>query len=252
MRADQPAVVEVLGDLVEQRVVGHELGVLELAVGRVDARDEVQRHGAAVARRDADRAGHARAGLAGQELEVLRRDGAVARADLHRRALARVVDQLGVDAAGRGLRVGHGVDAGDRALEHADRVRRDVAVAAAAVAVAGEAQHRALRRHGAVLRPAAVVLADRRAELDLAGDDVEHEVAVELRRADEVRARLPARPVARLRVLDLERLAGLQLEHRVVAQREDLAGRAVRHAEDLLAPRARRAWRAGGRPSASR
>ena len=67
-----------------------------------------------------------------------------------------------------GVRVGDRVDAGDRALEHGQRAGGDVAVAAAAVAVAREAQHRALRRDRAVLRPAAVGLADRRAELDLA------------------------------------------------------------------------------------
>ena len=51
-------------------------------------------------------------------------------------------------------------------------------------------------------------------------------------------AQLPARPVAGLRVLDLERLAGAELEHRLVAQREDLAGRAVGDAEDLALDRA--------------
>ena len=59
-------------------------------------------------------------------------------------------------------------------------------------------------------------------------------MAVELGRGDEVRPQLPGRPVARLRVLDLERLAGLGLEHRVEAQREDLPGGAVGDAEDLV------------------
>ena len=63
-------------------------------------------------------------------------------------------------------------------------------------------------------------------------------MAVELRRADEVLALLPRRPVARLRVLDLERLARAELQHRLVAQRVHLAGRAVRGAHDLaLHPR---------------
>src|SRR6201999_419937 len=120
--------------------------------------------------------GDARAALTGQELEVLRGDGAVARADLHRRALAGVGDDLGVHAAGRRVRVGDRVHAGDRALEHAQRARRHVAVAPAAVAVAREAQDRALGRDRAVLDPAPARLADRGVELDLARPQVEHEM----------------------------------------------------------------------------
>ena len=112
-------------------------------------------------------------------------------------------------------------------------LRGDVAVAPAAVAVAGEAQDRALGRDRAVLDPAPAGLADRRAELDVAADQVDREVAVVLGGADEVVAPLPAHPVAGVRVLDLERLARADLEDRVVAQREDLAGRAVAGAEDL-------------------
>ncbi len=57
--------------------------------------------------------------------------------------------------------------------------------------------------------------------------------AVVLGGADEVRPPLPAHPVARVGVLHLERLARADLQHRVVAQREDLAGRAVGGAERL-------------------
>ena len=49
-------------------------------------------------RRDADRARDLRRRLAGQELEVLGGDGAVARAELHRPALARGGQRLGVGA----------------------------------------------------------------------------------------------------------------------------------------------------------
>ncbi len=59
-------------------------------------------------------------------------------------------------------------------------------------------------------------------------------MAVELGGGDEVLAQLPARPVARLRVLHLERLALPGLEHRVVAQREDLARGAVGEPEQLV------------------
>ena len=101
------------------------------------------------------RARHARARLAAEELEVLRGDGAVARADLHRRALARVREvSASTPPVGR-VRVGDRVDARDRALEHGQRVRGDVAVAPAAVAVAREAQDRALGRDRAVLRSSA-------------------------------------------------------------------------------------------------
>src|SRR4051794_19622259 len=249
LRADQAPLVEVLGDLGQQVLVRHQLLVGQAPVGRVDARHEVQRHGAAGRGRDADRAGDARARLAGHELEVLRGHRAIARADLHRRALARVADDLGVHAARRGLRVRHGVDARDRALEHGQRLGRHIAVAPAAVAVAREAHDRALGRHGTVLRPAAVGLADRGPELDFAGYEVDHEVAVELGRADEVVARLPARPVPGLRVLDLERLPRAELEDRLVAQRVDLAGRAVRDADDLAVDaRGVRGRQAGGPP----
>ena len=59
-------------------------------------------------------------------------------------------------------------------------------------------------------------------------------MAVELGRADEVLAQLPRRPVARLGVLHLERLADARLEQRLVAQREDLARRPVGQAEQLV------------------
>ena len=196
-------------------------------------REDLQRHRPAVVGREADRARDARGRLAGEELEVVRGDRAVAGADLHRRALARVLERLGVDAAGRRERVGDRVDAGDRAAHDVQRPGRDVARAAAAEAVAAHAHDRALGGHRAVLRPAAVGLADRRAELDLARDDVERVVALERRRVDEVLAQLPALPVTRLRVLDLEPLAAGRLEHRRVAEPERLARRAVAQPEHL-------------------
>src|SRR5215203_3232518 len=84
----------------------------------------------------------------------------VAGPDLHRRALAGVVERLGVDATVGRLRVGDGVDAGQRRAQGRERAGGDVAGAPAAVAVAGEAHERALRRDRAVLGPAAVGLAD--------------------------------------------------------------------------------------------
>src|SRR5689334_12887475 len=82
-------------------------------------------------------------------------------------APAGVLEPLGVHAADRGLGVRHGVHPGDRRAQDGQRPGGDVARAPAAVAVAAEAEHRALGRDGAGLRPAAVRLADGRAELDL-------------------------------------------------------------------------------------
>ena len=88
------------------------------------AGQDVDAHHAVLAGRQADRAGDPRRGLAAEELEVVRRDGAVARPDLHRGARAGALERLGVDAAERRPQVRHRVDARDRALQHGERARR--------------------------------------------------------------------------------------------------------------------------------
>ena len=178
-RADHAPAVEIAADLAEQVLVRRQLLVGELAIGGSDPGKHVDpdRVGGRC-RRDADRATNARRRLADEELEVLRRDRAIPGADLHRGTLARRVERLGIDAAVGGPRVGHRGDAGDRAAQHRQRVGRDVPAPPAAVAVAAHPQVGPLRRDRAVLGPAAVGLAHRRPQLELAVGAIEPEVPV--------------------------------------------------------------------------
>ena len=144
-----------------------------------------------------------------EELEVLGGDRAVARADLHRRALARV------RRATRGRRrrwPGRGLvteaTPGIALFSTVSVPAATLPSPPAAVAVAVKRSDRALRRHRAVLAPAAVGLADRRAELDLAvrpGRGRSGGRRAESRRT--TRAAAPTPPSRRLRVQHLERLA---------------------------------------------
>ena len=147
---------------------GESSSSVELPVGGRDHRQDVDAHHPVLAGRQADGTRDPRRGLAAEELEVVGRDRAIARPDLHRGSRARALERLRVDAAERGPQVRDRVDARDRALQHRERARGDVPLPAAAVAVAVEPQRRALRRDRPVLAPASVRASDRRAELDLA------------------------------------------------------------------------------------
>ena len=174
--------------------------------------------------RQAERAGHARRGLAAEELEVLGGDGAVAGAQLHGRAHARALDRLEVDAAGRADRVGDRGDAGNRRLQHAQRAGRDVAAASAAVAIGGHAQQRArgrdARRTAASCRRASAPRARARS-------------CRRRRRARSARSSGPLsandsrcshlRPLAAVGIEHLEVLGRRGLEHRRVEQPEAAA-----------------------------
>ncbi len=124
---DHPPLVEVFGDLGQERLVGRQLLDREPAVGRSDHREDVDAHHPVLARRQADGARDLGRGLAAEELEVVGGDRAVARPDLERRPVAGAFERLGIDAAERGPEVRHGVDAWDRALQHGERPGGDVA-----------------------------------------------------------------------------------------------------------------------------
>src|SRR5262249_15322778 len=122
-------------------------------------------------------------------------------------------------------------DSRNRALEHCERPSGDVAAAPAAVAVAGEAERRVLRRHLTVLAPRAVDRANDRTKLDLAVREIEHVVTIVGATLGKRLALVPAFPRAAEGIADLEVLILVRLEDRVVLQLEDLTGGPVARAE---------------------
>src|SRR5664280_2105208 len=111
-------------------------------------------------------------------LEVLRGHRAAPRAQRDRAADLRVLDLLAVDAARGGPPVLDPGHVRDRALQDADRPRREVPVPTAPREVGIDPDPGTLRGDRAVLAHRPVRLADRRPERDLARDRVEDEMAV--------------------------------------------------------------------------
>ena len=184
--------------------------------GRIDARDPR----------------HRRRRLPGEELVVSGRHRAHLRAHGDRRPLLHVLHGLGVDPAGRGPRVGHGLHERDVGLHHRQGVRIDIAVHAAADEVAGDAHHRPDLRSRAVEAHGAVGIADRRTEAQLAGDLIDGEVPVRGLGVGEGRHPSPWLPALRAAHLDGEvMLAG---DERVLREIEPVPRGARARADDLV------------------
>ena len=171
-RADDAALLEPLGDRLEERRLGHELLELDAPLRARQRRDHEQPHRAglrAVAGGDRADPADVRRRLAGEMLEVLGGDGAAARAQPDRPADLGVLDVLAVDAAPRVAPVLDARDERDRRLEDPERRRRETLPRRPPpVRYSRIRMKRSLLGHGAVAPQAAVGLADGRPEPDLA------------------------------------------------------------------------------------
>ena len=194
---------------VQQLLVGHELLVGELAVGRIDVRDDVQRDRAR-RRRAAGRPRAPRAGTPRRRgtRSPRRSPRGSACGSPSRRAARACSSGSASTPPSAGSRVGDRVDAGDRAAQHGQRAGRDVARAPAAVAVAassaGPRPSAAPRRTASSRRPSRGSPARTRSRPSTTSSVKWRSNSVE---PTKFVAQLPALPVARLGVLDLERLA---------------------------------------------
>jgi hypothetical protein len=189
--------------------------------------------------------------LPGQVLEVLRGHGPPAGAERDRAADLCVLDLFPVHAAGHRPAVLHPAHERDGRLEDADGPRRQVAEPAASGEVDVDLDALSLRRHGPVGAHRSIRLADGRAEGDLAGDGVQHEVAILRPRAREVRDLRPLQPPL-LVVGDPDGRRPIAGHDRSPFQQEALARHALGDADDLVddhvgVDRGRRAAHGGGR-----
>ena len=144
-RADDPRVLEPLGDRRQRRFGGEQILEVQDVVLACGGGNDAHGHVPGVLRglgRDAPHPRHLGRRLACQQLEVLRRHRPAAGAQHQRAAHTGLVDRLGIDATGRRMAVGHTADERDRRLERADRAPRDVAAVATADGVVANADRR--------------------------------------------------------------------------------------------------------------
>src|SRR4029077_318732 len=113
-----------------------------------------------------------------------------------------------------------------------DRVARDVALPAAADQIGTKAEPGPLGRNGAIVPERAVRLAHPGPELDLTADGVQHEVPVVRRAVNKMLSLLPLLPA--VDPAHLEDVRGTPGDHRVVLEREPLAGDSLRGPQELV------------------
>ena len=224
---DQSPLVDERGDAVDQVARGDHAGVavLLLGLGHQEQRD------AAVARLHALRPRHPARGGERELLVILGGDGAVAILDRIRAPALRLLDRLRIRAARGGEGVGHALHEGDALLQDGERAGSDVALHAAAEAVADLDRVAPGGRHPA-LAPVA--------EGDLALDRVARIVARAWLGIEEVLRLVPAHPGAVAILVGLDGLGpflllddlALRGRRRVRLQHPQLRAGEERHVRD--------------------
>ncbi|MCY1289839.1 hypothetical protein D9M70_389490 [compost metagenome] len=228
----QAALVELRADLAQQALGGLRRGVVQrpLRVAGLghDHHADHARHldigEGRMEQRQRPRARHA-ADLPRMQLEVVACDGAFVALERGRGAFARDLQRFFIGAAEGREQVAHalGVDARQAAAQRGDQPGADIAVRAAAHAVAPRDDI------GGPVRVGHRDAAADAVEADLAGGAVEHVVRIVRSRGEEVRHLLPRlQPVA---FVDLQRQAAGQ--HRVLGELEHLVGHAGAAPGDL-------------------
>src|SRR5204862_8123823 len=109
---------------------------------------------------------------------------------------------------------------------------RDVSFHDALVEIGAQTEPGSLRGHPAVVAEGAVRLANARAEMDLAGDGVQHEMTIVRGAVDEMLCLLPFLPA--IDAAYLEDIRGAPGDDRPVLEGESLARDPFRHAEELV------------------